>query len=215
MHSDKINQFFEKYPAINYKKGDKILRPNEYSNHIYMVKSGYVRGYKLLKTGQEITFSWYDPSVQDVIIFGYTQLLSQYHIEAFSDVIIHRAPKQDFNNFVTENPEIKDHIIRDLSVYFGGLIKQVEWLSIPDAYTRIKAVLYTIALRASKIEHEKVDKGMKLTLRITHQLLASFTGLTRETVTIQINKLASQGYISRKDNAIIIEDLEGLVEDIT
>ena len=64
-----LTTFLESYPAISYNKGDKILRPNEYFDHIYFVKSGYVRIYKVLSTGQEITLSWYNPKKQKFIIF--------------------------------------------------------------------------------------------------------------------------------------------------
>ena len=46
----KILSFFEKYPEITYARGEKILRPNEYSDHIYLIKTGYVNVYKLLKS---------------------------------------------------------------------------------------------------------------------------------------------------------------------
>lgn len=212
MTDNKILQFFEKYSEISYKKGEKILRPNEYFGHVYLIKSGYIRIYKVLKTGQEITFNWYNPGLQKVVLFGYTQLLAHYHVEAISDVVIQRVPKADFRKFADENPEVKDRIIEDLMIFFTESLKQVEWLSIPDAYTRIKVMLYTFAQRSA---NGKTDKNDKLTLdfKFTHQLIASFTGLTRETVTIQINKLISQGYISRKDSSIVFENINGFAAD--
>ena len=210
---DKILQFFEDYPEIRYKKGEKILRPNEYFGHVYLVKSGYIRIYKVLKTGQEITFNWYNPGLQKIVFFGYIQLLSQYHVEALTDVIIQRVPHGDFRKFVDANSEIKDRIIRDLTIFFTESLKQVEWLSIPDSYTRIKVMLYMLAQRTVK-EGSMGDKKLRLDFKLTHQLIASFTGLTRETVTIQINKLVSQGFITREENTIVFEDAEGLASEI-
>lgn len=213
MTDDKILQFFNNYPEISYKKGEKILRPNEYFGHVYLVKSGYIRIYKVLKTGQEITFNWYNPGLQKIVLFGYTQLLAHYHVEAISDVIIQRVPKADFRKFAEENLEVKDRIIQDLMIFFTESLKQVEWLSIPDAYTRIKVMLYTFAQRTVNDNSNKEEK-LTLDFKFTHQLIASFTGLTRETVTIQINKLISKGYISRRDNTIVLEDISGFTADI-
>lgn len=208
--------FFKTYPEISYNKGDKILRPNEYFDHIYFVKSGYVRIYKVLSTGQEITLSCYNPKKQKFAIFGYTPLLADYHVEAFTNVVLHRAPKSEYEKYIQKNPEMKDYVIQDFKIFFEELIKQVEWLSIPDAYTRIKAIMHSLAERIGQQSHGDLtlDNKANLEIKITHHLIASFTGLSRETVTIQINKLISEGYLARKNNTLVIQDMAGLAKAI-
>jgi CRP-like cAMP-binding protein len=216
MPKDKIISFFEKYPEICYEKGDKILRPNEYFDHIYFAKKGYIRIYKVLKTGQEISINWFNPAKQNVLIFGYTSLLSQYYVEAFTEVVLNRAPKVDFQTYADAHSEVKKHSHSDMQIFFEEALRQVEWLSIPDAYTRIKVAIYTLAQRIGTKDKDKLllVKDSNPEIRMTHHIIASFTGLTRETVTVQINKLIAEKFISRHGNMLVIENLEGLVADI-
>jgi CRP-like cAMP-binding protein len=212
----KLFSFFDKYPEILYNRGEKILRPNEYYDQVYFLKKGLVRFFKVLKSGQEISFSSYDPVKQKNIIFGNTHLLKDYHVEAFTDVALQRAPKSLFQEFINNNPYSKDQIIRDYQIIFEEVLRQIEWLSVPDAYTRIKLVLYSLGQKIGFAEKNKSghERTTKIELKITHHIIASFAGLSRESVSIQVNKLVTEEYLSRKNNAIVINNLEELVKNI-
>src|SRR5437868_13924023 len=99
MPINKLLRFFESYPKITYTKGEKILRPNEYSGHMYLVITGHIRMYKILSTGQEITFNRNDPRKQKFLLFGYLKRIADYYVEAFTDVVLHRVPKSEFEQF--------------------------------------------------------------------------------------------------------------------
>lgn len=211
-----VLSFFKNYPEISYQKGDKILHPNEYSDHIYLLIKGYIRTYKLLKSGQEITLNNYNANKQKIFIFGYTELIKNYYIESLTDVVLRRAPKQEFQKFLNNNFEIKA-LMDDLTrISLGELLTQIEWLSIPDSYSRVKMFIYSISMSIGK----KFSGGILLDKssvcpKITHQLVASMTGLSRETVTIQLNKLLQEGYLVRSNKTnIIIPNPERLIKDI-
>src|SRR5690348_12084527 len=100
---EKIYTIADKYPKITYKREEKILRPNEYANNIYVVRKGLVRLYKVMPTGQEISFSRFNIKKSKVVIFGYTALLSKFYVEAVTDVVLQRVPKDEFNKFLLNN----------------------------------------------------------------------------------------------------------------
>jgi CRP-like cAMP-binding protein len=208
---DKVVSFFSNYPALYYRKGERILRPNEYSEFRYYVEEGQVKIYKILQTGQEISYNCLNPQKQKYIIFGYTKLLKDFYIEAITDVTIRRCSQDDFYGFTTKNPEIKDIIIIDLLAVLEETFSQIEWLAIPDAYTRIKLVLYALC-RDNKYTTSN-DKDETCSLKITQNELANLSGLTRETVSKQISRLIAEEYLCRDDSHIIIHTLEELVKD--
>lgn len=215
MYPEVLVNFFESYPEIHYKHGEKILRPNEYLDQVYFVKKGLVRFYKVFPSGQEMTINSTNPKTQKYIIFGYTHLLSNYHIDAFTDVVVHRAPKAAFETLANEHPEVKDEMINELKLRFEEVSYQIEWLSIPDSYTRIKAVLYHLARLVGVEKDSKVYiYSPDSSVRFTHHLFASMAGLSRETVTIQINKLFAEGYIARENGSFVIQRIADLRNDI-
>jgi CRP-like cAMP-binding protein len=213
MNTTKLQKFFNQFPEITYIKGEKILRPHEDTKQVYYITNGYVRIYKVLKSGQEITYNWFNPSLKTELILGITPLISEIHVDAYVDVTIRRAPVDQFRKFLHENPDVYEIIIKQMMMLFSESVKQVEWLSIPDANTRLKLMLHTFALVQREYKKQHNQDG-QIAMKLTHHLLASFSGLTRETVTIQLKKLMEQGYISRLEGVIIIENTDKLIKDI-
>lgn len=211
-----VFEFAKNYPEIRYKKGEKILRPNEYNDHIYIIKEGNVRVYKVLPTGQEIALNVFNHRTQAFVSFGLADMLKDFYIEAIADATLVRIPRSDFVAFMSQQPHILAFIVRDFSFRASEAIKQIEWLSIPDAYTRIKALFYNAAEKIGEINENKafIKQNHHGDFKLTHHLLASYTGLSRETVTIQINRLIEEGYLKKCEDGLVIEDLARLKKDI-
>jgi CRP-like cAMP-binding protein len=66
------------------------------------------------------------------------------------------------------------------------------------AYNKIATILTSLS--------ENDDKYAKKTIEITHKMLASLTGLTRETVTLQMIKLDKAKIIENKNKKVVILD---------
>ena len=59
-----------------------------------------------------------------------------------------------------------------------------------------------------------VKKGNKVVIKfkITHKLIASITGLTRETVTLQMLKLEKEGLIDNNKREIVILNMKKITK---
>jgi CRP-like cAMP-binding protein len=110
---------------------------------------------------------------------------------------------------------LKDYLINELQINFDESLRQVEWLSVPDAYTRMKILVSSLAnnLGSSIGNRITFEDKTHVGIKITHTLLASLAGLSRETVTMQINRLITEGYLSRQENALVVEKLDALTAD--
>lgn len=199
-------QFFEKYKLFKYKKGEIIYRQGDIFNHVAFAKSGYVKLYIINSEGQEKTINLFKPLFFLTMTYALNDLESRYYFEAVTPLEVYRAPKDDVSNFIKENPEILLKINHNLLRTFEETIFNMENSTIGNSYRKIS----TIILSLSKQFGVNIDNKLKINFSTTHEILASLTGLTRETAGIQINKLKDEGIISQNGKFITVEDVAAL-----
>ncbi len=191
-----MQRFLSKYDGRTYKRGQIILFQGESPRYVYLVKSGLVKTYNIDYDGKEqfINLESVGSTFPRLWIWG-KESSSHYYYEALSDCDIYVLPKPAYINFVMSDPELQ----------------KAEMASILNDYansnTRLNALLYTRA--SDKIAHiikylantyapDSKNETLKINIKLTHQHLASLTGLTRETVSVELNKLKSKGVLSYK-----------------
>jgi biotin operon repressor len=89
---------------------------------------------------------------------------------------------------------------------------QVDALEKPRGYTRLLYVLRYFCLRYGR---NSDNDHVKIQLPLTQHDIANFTGMTRETISLAINKLKSKNIISadNKYYTINIKELNDLIDD--
>ncbi len=204
----KLEKFFAKYRAIKYKKGELILKPGEEIKYVGFSKNGFIRMYTLDDSGQEITLLFFRPLFYFTMMFSFSLLPNKFYFEAITPVEVYQAPLDEIRKFFLENEDIFRNA---MGVAITGLIEQLEQLSTmmaKDSYSKVASVVYILAERSEKSDgvYTKINFG------ITHKLIASLTGLTRETVTLQMLRLEREGYIDNANRKIKVINEEGLMK---
>jgi CRP-like cAMP-binding protein len=85
-------------------------------------------------------------------------------------------------------------------------LQNLELLITGDSYAKICGLLYSF----SQEYGEETEKGTLINHQTTHKLIASLTGLTRETVTAQLDKITKNGLIIREGKQITVTDIDGI-----
>lgn len=196
----KLNTFLKNYKTVKFKKGQLIYSPKDIN--ICLIKDGYTRTYIINKDKQEITL----PYIKSLFSSSLSQHLigkpNQYYFESISPVEIWSVPKNDFLKFIAENPKISEEIVKSMILELSELADNFSKLISSDAYTKIAALICSIAEKTANTSKNEV----KINFNIPHRIIASMTGLTRETVTLQILKMQKDGYLKTKGRAIIIRN---------
>lgn len=202
-----IQPFFIRFSHIKYERGEKIIRPNELNSYVILVKSGILKIFKSSKNGRETIINIINAASYDELLFGInTSYIKKYTISALTEVEIIRAPKEEFNNYLQENPREYNGLMQQLSRCLEIVYEQMEILKSGNAYYKIASIIYYLAKETGTTE----KKSIKLGFRITHQMIANLTGLTRETVTVQLNKLRTKNYIDYEENILKIKNIDNL-----
>jgi CRP/FNR family transcriptional regulator len=197
-----LEKFFSKYKTVKYGRGEMVAKPGENLDFVGFIKSGYVRVYTLNDNGQEVTMQFFKPVLYFTTIMAMTGIENRYYFEAVSPVEMYVCPKNEAMEYFKKDLEVGTELMKSIMSAFLDLTDQIGYLLSGTAYNKIAATL--ISLTNNKNNSGKINFG------ITHKMLASLTGLTRETVTLQMIKLDRAKIIQNKSKTVEILDEERL-----
>lgn len=204
-----LNTFFSKFKPIQYRKRDIILHADENTEHVYFIKSGYVRAYKLSEDGEELTLTILESQELFPITCGINDMPNTYYLEAITSLEVWQAPKDQFLLFLKNNPDIMYELTSHILIRFGYLLTRMEYLVVSRAYTKVAATILMCAKRFGE------QKGTDIVVKIpfTHKDIATLAGITRETTCLEMKKLEEKGLVGRRGRLLVIKDLQGLEEE--
>jgi CRP/FNR family transcriptional regulator len=199
-------KFFSKYPLKRYKKGEILFQPGDDFEGVFFVKKGYFRIYLLSKEGKETSIQMFKPLFYFSLISAVTGMKNRHFMEAMTPVEIWKAPKNELMKLMIDNPNIRAEVMGSFLKKFVDFTTQMIQTIAGDAYTKIAGLIYFMA------DEFGVDKDKKrmVKFKITHKQIGSLTGLTRETVTLQMLKLEKTGLIDNDKREIVVEDMNKL-----
>lgn len=206
-----LDDFFAQYPVLQYDKDQIIIHADDIPSGVFYIKSGFVKMSKILENGREITLNIFKAGAYFPMIWAITDIPDTYFYKTIGPTELQRAPRDELLQFVKKNPEELFELINRILRGVKGLLINIEHQLSGDSYHRVIASLVLAARRFGF----KQEKGLVIKLPLTHQELADLSGLTRETVSLAIEKLEKKKIISYKKRTLLINDLEALNDEST
>lgn len=204
----KLENFFSKYRLIKYKEGEIIYRPDDSFSTVAFIKSGYARLYSVSSKGQEVTIQIFKPVFYFSLIYALTDAENKYYFESVTDMEVWTAPKEDVLNFIKSDPELMFELTKHILTGFKDILENMESIMLGDASDKIVSIILSL----SKSFGQKTEEKIIIDVATTHKIIASLTGLTRETVSYKLKQLENNNLISFKGKNLVIENLAGLSE---
>lgn len=208
---ERLEEFFSAYKRLNYKKGHLIIHGDDIPQGIYYLHKGYVRIYSVSETGQELTLIIFKPGDFFPMIWAIIDTKLTQMCESMTPVEVSRAPKEDFVNFIKSTPEVLFEITSKILIRFRGVLERMEYMVFGNAYQKTASILVICGERFG----EKLDGKILIPIPLTHKDIANLIGMTRETVTIELNKLEKEKIIERNGHryCFLINDMDKLREE--
>ncbi|MCL5019397.1 MAG: Crp/Fnr family transcriptional regulator [Patescibacteria group bacterium] len=141
--------------------------------------------------------------------WGLLHAQNKHFLQAMTDVQVLRTSREEFNNFLENNPDVLINLTRRILVRAGGLMERMEYLVFGNAYQKVASILYILAKRFGRREGEEV----RIKVPMTHREIAFLIGVARETVSLEIGKLVKSGIISDKNKIIIVKNIKKLIKE--
>lgn len=194
-----------------YAQGELLFMEGDSLDSLIILNTGQVKAYRNTNEGKE----------QILYIFSHGDFLGEknllknqkatYHVEALEETKTCAITKNDFQKLLGKHPGITAKIMEELCGRLQQLETMIEHMGSKDVDTRINAVLIQFADKYGK-QHEK---GILIDLPLSREGIASYIGLTRETVSRKLSGMQNDGAIEMIGNKkILIYDINAL-EDST
>lgn len=209
MITSKLEKFFSKYKALNFRKGEIILTAGEPVFDIFYIKKGIVRIYSLSDHGEEATYHIVQAGEYFPMMLALAEQKNRYYYQALTNTEVFPAPAEETISFIKKDKELLFDLTSRFALGLCGMMIRVENLVFDTAYIKTASILTYFA---DKFGH-KMDQGILIQLQFTHSNISSWLGINRETVSRQMKKLEKKGLIGYKNNYLLVADLEKLKQE--
>ncbi|MFZ5438059.1 MAG: Crp/Fnr family transcriptional regulator [Patescibacteria group bacterium] len=201
-----LKSFFENYRTFTYKTGETIIQPGDKLTTIYYLESGYVSQQVISENGEDFILNIFKPGSYFPISLVLQGSENEYFYESLTEVRIKKAPIKEVLLFLKNNPQAMEELLLRLSAGLNMLANRTEALVFGDAGRKVAATLYFTAQRFGKTKNKKTIINFPL----THKRIATMTGITRETVSIEMSKLKKSQIIDYQGKQVSVLDMKKL-----
>lgn len=203
--------FFTQFNSIHkFKKNKMILWPEMQPPGVFYVKSGFIRQHLISKDGKEITVNILKPETYFPMIWALNNTPNAYFYESLTETVLLKAPRKEVVRQLENHPDLLYDLTKRILSGLGGITKTMEILLTGNAYQQISYVVLVLAKRFGK----PIDgKGIIIDLPLTHKLIGTLAGLSRESTTIELQKLEKDNIILKENSSILIKNMQKLEEE--
>jgi CRP/FNR family transcriptional regulator, anaerobic regulatory protein len=191
---------FVSFASRKLNKGQILIYEGDAIRNIYLIVSGFVKVSSIHMNGTQRTIIVYAPGeLFPLVSFLSGQGIARYFYECMSDAELKVMPQKVFQEKVKGDLELGEELIAysyDMNVQFA---ERIEILSAQSARQKVAALLNYLASKTGEESNGKT----RLSLPLTSQDIADMCGLTRETASVQLQRLKQEGLATGRRNLII------------
>lgn len=203
---DEVMPAFSEHRSVQ--KHTTIYRPEDSSNHVYLLKSGSVRLFRLTEDGPEITLSFINAGM----LFGDGDVLNEtnysHHAQTLAPSVLCCVRKADFKQLLARYDVINQFVLTSHYHRLQEAQQLIENLSLHDVRKRLTNILVMFANQIG-VEFNYADTGdaVLIDLSISQDKLAEFIGTSRESVNRHFNDLKTEGLTAIHERKIVLTPL--------
>lgn len=204
---NKLKRFFSVYKSASFKNKETIIRAEDNPSGVYYLYKGFVRMDTLFENGSEITFNIFKPGTFFPSFWAIGEVENSYNYTAMGRVEVLRCPKEVFLTFLKKHPDVYYDLTRRLIVGVEGLLGGIKVIIKEKAGKRVAWSILMLSRRFGKpISEDKI----RIQIKLTHQDVARISNLTRESTSLEIEKLIKMGTISFNKGLITVNKIDKL-----
>jgi CRP/FNR family transcriptional regulator, anaerobic regulatory protein len=183
-----LSSLFARQPAEQLQPGQSLFFEGDDAKHVFELAEGALRVFRIISDGRRVITGFvYEGDLIGVSLKGNYL----YGAEAIAPTKIRRLTRRAFEAAVTESDELRSQVFERVCDEMAAAQDQMVLLSCKNAEERLCTFLLKHARRASAIGAAQA----LVQLPMTRQDMADYLGLTIETVSRTITKLAGKGVL--------------------
>jgi len=193
----------------SYKKGELICSEGTKSETLFIINEGGVKILKLTKDGKEQILHIFTSGD----FFGELSLFSNndiynFDVFAISDLKVCTLTKQNMDEILMNNPKISLKLLQVITKRLSDTENLAQNLATNDAEIRIAYMLLEFVEKYGVT----TSQGLQVKLPISREEMASYVGVTRETISRKLSIFEELGIITSKGNKLLIINKLGMLK---
>lgn len=197
------------------KKRTILLYQGEVPRSAYIMVSGTAKVYRINNYGEEqiISFRVAGDIFPESWLFGRTSS-TLYYYEALEDCEVVAIEKSAFLKLVEENSALQKRLLNYFINKHTSMLMQVTALGQSRAADKLLLMLFYLMFRYGV---ELRPNEFTVSIALTHTMIGSLMGVTRETTSVELGKLRKKGVVTYDSKQLVVfrQQLEKLLGDET
>lgn len=202
---DTSEEFFSHYPLRTYPKDQILLHANENPPHIFYIESGKVRQYDISYRGDELIINIFKTGAFFPMLWALTEIDNRYFFSADSELAVRIVPVNDIIKFLKSNPDELFDLLTRVYIGIDGVLGRLVRLMSSSARGRL---LFELVLECRRFGQKMADGSYEI--KLNEHDLAARSGLSRETVSREMQKINKDHVVKITHNSMTIYDVKYL-----
>lgn len=186
--------------ATEFEEGQIIYSPDNISRSVYLVLAGKVGISRIAVDGSEVLLEIVRPDE----MFGGSAFLAGPHPSEQAKAIekgeFMAWAVSDMEDLVTKRPRLAVAMLQILAQRGEELARRIESFALDSIEQRLARSLIHFADRMGT----QTEDGAVQMIAMTHKLLSTYVGTTREIVTHHMNRFRKMGYVDYSRHSILL-----------
>lgn len=208
--SSQIAHLESRSVAKRYERGGVVYLPSDQNDSVALLASGRVRLYHLTGEGKQAVLAIMDPGE----MFGELALMEDGARDEFAEAMekstVILIPREEIQALMAEYPDVAMGVTRLMGFRRQRVERRLKSLLFRSNRERLVHLL----LELSEKYGQETEEGVRIGIKLSHQELANIIGSTRETVTVLLGELQTEGSLVIKRRQLIIRQLRRLADSI-
>lgn len=198
--SDKLEMHFEKYEVRSYPKGRTLIHAGEDPQGVLLLMDGIIEQYDITPEGNKVVVNIFKPPAFFPMSWAINKTANTYFYSTVTDVRCKLAGTDETVASLRSEPDAMFDLLGRVYKGTDALLRRLVLMASGIAASRLIFELLIEAYRFGK----EID-GRTRFITIRQNALAARSGLARETVNRELQKLEREAIISRTKQGIIID----------
>ena len=207
---DQIQRIELRSRSRSYSAHSPIYLPTQKADSVFVLTSGLVKVCHLTPEGKELILAFVEPGE----LFGELAIFSGHardeYVEAVSQSTVVMIPVEEMDLLMSERADVAMGITKIIGLRRQRIERRLKNLLFKSNRERLIHLLLDLAQQFGW----EADDGIHLRVRLSHQDLASLIGSTRESVTVLLNQLKSEGTIHNGRRKVVLTNPARLARSV-
>ncbi len=187
-----------------------IYLPGDAANSVFLLVSGRARISHLTQHGKESILAFIEPGE----LFGELSVIEggqrDEYVTCTQQSTVVRIPVDEMQRLMDAHPTVSFGITKLIGLRRKRIERRLKHLLFASNRDRL---IYLLLELVEQYGSRNGD-GIELGIRLSHQELASLIGSTRETVTVTLGQLQSEGAIQVRRKSIVLVNIDQLAHTV-